>query len=176
MKKTAILIMLITALILTSCGSHYKKGVQAYEDKNYSDAVSELKQVEESDENYGDAQLILRKSQFGLLVANFKSGMDQNDRIKSIKEMTSLALLINTKEVAEETFNTLLAQLKEAKDPAYVKELLNQLIQMVKEKGDMSRVSGLIKELFGKVKEFIFDSDMRSAFKNSIKELKNLGN
>lgn len=174
MKKTVFLIIILSVLVTVSCSSHYKKGVKAYQDQEYSEAVSELNQVEKADDDYLDARLVLRKSQFRLLIKNIKFNPDPQSKEKQLGEMISMALLIDAKEITEETFNTLLTQLRESKDPVYIKKLLNQLVQMVKEKGDLDRVSGLIKELFNKVKEFLFNSDMRSTFKNTIKDLKNL--
>ena len=47
--------------------------------------------------------------------------------------------------------------------------------KLVKEDKNFDKIGEIVKELLPKIKVFIFDSDMRSALQNTIKDLKRLG-
>jgi|GEM_PF-5025657 len=174
MNRIILIFLGCSLLLVTSCASHFDRGMDAYQKKNYPKAVEELSQVENKDPNFTTAQHTLWKAEFKLAVDALKNSVDAQAGVKNLNKVVGLALKLNTKEAMEETFQVVLQQLKTAKDPAYVKALLAQMITIAKENKEVVKVAEVLKELIFKIKDFLFDSDMRSTITDAIGEIRNI--
>ena len=169
------MVLFVVFTLLSACTSHYNAGMSAYQSGNYSKAVDELSLVGSEHPNHTEAVITLSKAEFKLAATAFKESVSPSEAITNLKKMIPLAMQSQSKEVLNEAFQLILAELKDAENAAFIKEMLGGMITMLRESGDVQKIGVLGGELLKKIPGALFNAEVRDALSDGLRKLKDIG-
>ncbi len=64
MKRTRILLLMLSSLVLVACASPYDRGMQAYEEGRYQESIEHFESVKAWDEHADDAEVMISRASY----------------------------------------------------------------------------------------------------------------
>ena len=77
--------IILAGILLVSCTNHYESGLKFYEEKNYAQALENLKQVEQSEDEFQDAQSKI--SEIEVIMRKMAAEKKKEDSIAAVEQM-----------------------------------------------------------------------------------------